>query len=84
MKSRIELLNECHQYHPNENPVFLPGDKVRDKRDASGKIYRIKGRTKLGMTETLFLEDVESRSQHHVSADTLIPYLEMVACYEEK
>ena len=81
-QTRIELENEAHHYHPNENPVFLPGDKVYDKRDHKKTVFRIKSRVAHYDDEYMELEQVKTRLKQTVLASTLIPYLVMVAKFK--
>lgn len=64
----------------NERPTFLPGDKVKDKRD--GKIYRIVGRVANEMSELMTFRDVINHNEFKAQSDKIIPFLEMVAMYE--
>ena len=67
-------------YDPTERPTFLPGDKVCDKRDHSGKVWRIVARVACGMTEAMTLREVgDDSNQRTVMAEQLVPHLEMVA-----
>ena len=68
--------------HPftGENPTFLPGDKVRDRRDAFGRTWRIVARVAHLHSELITLREVGDDSNERVAmADRLVPYLEMVA-----
>lgn len=58
-----ELTRAGHPFHPEENPVFLPGDKVRDKRDVRGKIWRIVARVAYYDSELMTLRSVEESQQ---------------------
>lgn len=67
-------------YNPAERPTFLPGDKVRDRRDASQRTWRIVARVACYDTELITLRDVDDDSnERKVLANQLIPHLEMVA-----
>lgn len=67
-------------YNPSERPTFLPGDKVRDKRDVSGRVWRITRREAHYDTEQIDLRDVNDPTNvRTVLANQLIPHLEMVA-----
>lgn len=67
-------------YDPNERPTFLPGDKVADKRDHSGRVWRIVARVAEGMTERMTLREVgDDSNERTVMADQLVPHLRMVA-----
>lgn len=69
-------------FNKNENPTFLPGDKVRDRRDHNGKIWRIIARTAYYDSELMTLRDVDDDlNERTVVAKSLIPYLEMVAMF---
>lgn len=79
MRTRAELEAECRFWHPQETVVFLPGDKVRDKRGDPARIFRIKSRTAYRDTELMLMQDVDTRAEQYVVARELVPYLEMVA-----
>ena len=65
-----------------ERPTFLPGDKVRDKRDVSKRTWRIVARVAYLDTELMTLRDVnDATNQRTVHASHLVPHLEMVAMY---
>lgn len=67
-------------FNPAERPTFLPGDKVTDKRDHSGKVWRIVARVAWGMTERMVLREVgDDSNERTVMADQLVPHLRMVA-----
>lgn len=67
-------------YDPTERPTFLPGDKVRDKRDCSRRTFRITARIAHWNTELITLREVgDDGNQRTVPACDLIPHLEMVA-----
>ena len=69
-------------YSLTERPTFLPGDKVRDRRDKSRKVWRIVRRVAHGMSELMTLREVGDYSNERcVQSDQLVPYLEMVAMY---
>ena len=70
-------------YDPTERPTFLPGDKVRDKRDHSGKVWRIVARVAQYETEMMKLREVgDDTNERTVLANQLVPHLEMVAMSE--
>ena len=75
---REDLEAECRRIHPEEKVVFLPGDKVRDKRGDGNTIFRIKSRTAYYDSELILMQNVETRVEQHVIARDLIPFLEMV------
>lgn len=67
-------------FDPTERPTFLPGDKVADKRDHSGKVWRIVARVAHGMSELMTLREVgDDSNQRTVASDQLVPHLRMVA-----
>lgn len=67
-------------YNLLERPTFLPGDKVSDKRDRSGKVWRIVARVACGGTESMTLREVgDDSNEIIVMADQLVPHLIMVA-----
>lgn len=67
-------------FNPRENPTFLPGDKVRDKRDASRRIWRIVARVAHLSSELMTLREVgHDSNEHTVMSEQLVPYLEMVS-----
>jgi hypothetical protein len=62
-----------------EDPVFIPGDKVRDRRDIRGTVWRITRRIAHHDSEFLTLRRVEDDSDERTAiARDLVPYLEMV------
>lgn len=65
----------------DERPTFLPGDKVSDKRDHTGRVWRIVRRTACGgWDEQMTLREVDNDSNEMtVTAGQLVPYLRMVA-----
>lgn len=68
------VLNPCR----NENPTFLPGDKVRDKR--GGPTWRIVARVPHLDDEYMTLRRVgDDSDERTVLASNLVPHLEMVA-----
>lgn len=75
---REDLEAECRHIHPEEKTVFLPGDKVRDKRGDLNTIFRIKSRTAYYDSELMLMQNVETRAEQHVIAKSLVPFLEMV------
>lgn len=75
---REDLEAECHRIHPEEKIVFLPGDKVYDRRDHAKILYRIKSRTAYLDSELLLMQNVETRAEQYVIAKDLVPFLEMV------
>lgn len=63
-----------------ERPTFLPGDKVRDKRDCSLNTFRIVGRVAYLDTELMTLREVgDDKNERTLMASELVPHLEMVA-----
>ena len=64
----------------SERPTFLHGDKVRDKRDVTGRLWRITSRVAYFDTELMSLRAVYDSTDVHqgLLAKDLIPYLEMV------
>jgi hypothetical protein len=66
-------------YNHTERPTFLPGDKVADRRDHSGKVWRIVRRIALGSSELMTLREVaDDSNERHVMSDQLVPHLRMV------
>lgn len=66
-------------YNSTERPTFLPGDKVRDKRDGS-RVWRIVARVAHGNCELMTLREVGNDDNHRtLMSDVLVPHLEMVA-----
>lgn len=70
----------------SENPTFLPGDKVRDRRDRKRRTWRIVRRVGYtGRTELITLREVaDYDNEYTLPSDQLIPYLEMVAMWKDK
>lgn len=67
-------------YNSLERPTFLPGDKVRDRRDSSRKTWRIVARVAYGESELMTLREVgDDRNERCVISHELVPHLEMVA-----
>jgi hypothetical protein len=68
---------------PSENPTFLPGDKVLDKRDSTNRIWRIVQRTACvngAADEDMVLREVgDDTNERHILASQIVPYLKMVA-----
>jgi len=63
-----------------ERPTFLPGDKVRDKRDHSGTVWRIVARVAYGNSELMTLRKVgDDSNERTLMSTSLVPHLEMVA-----
>jgi hypothetical protein len=63
----------------SENPTFLPGDKVRDKRDHSGKIWRIVARVAHHDDELMTLREVgDDSNERTLLASSVVPHLETV------
>ena len=81
-QDREKLEEQCHVFHPYENPVFLPGDKVYDKRDYSKRVFRIKARIARWNDEIMLFEAVETKLQNWCLASTIIPFLVMVNKYK--
>jgi len=80
MNALIENGRLVNPYDSTERPTFLPGDKVRDKRDHSGKVWRIVGRVAHYDTEMMTLREVgDDTNERNVLANQLVPHLEMVA-----
>ena len=80
MNALMENGRLVNPYDPTERPTFLPGDKVRDKRDHSGKVWRIVGRVAHYDTEMMTLREVgDDTNERNVLANQLVPHLEMVA-----
>lgn len=73
-----------HPFRPSESPVFLPGDKVRDGRDTSGKVWRVVSRVADWPApmddEMIRLRRVDDPTDvREVIASRLTPHLVMVA-----
>lgn len=80
MYEMIEDGRIVNPFNSEERPTFLPGDKVRDKRDSWKRIWRIVSRVAFsGNDELITLREVDGTGEITVLASTLIPYLEMVA-----
>lgn len=75
---REDLEAECRRIHPEEKTVFLPGDKVYDRRDHKKTLHRIKSRTAHYDSELLLMQNVATRREQYVIARDLVPFLEMV------
>lgn len=71
--------------HPfrNENPTFLPGDKVRDRRGGPhAETWRIVARTAYYDDEHITLRRVgDDTDERTVLASSIVPHLEMVAMF---
>lgn len=66
----------------SERPTFLPGDKVRDRRDVTGKLWRVVGRNAHFETDYITLRRVgDDSDERTLKAKDITPYLEMVAPY---
>lgn len=66
--------------YESEGISFLPGDKVRDRRDNSKRTWRIVARVAFEETEKMTLRDVNDDSNEwNLLARDIIPHLEMVA-----
>lgn len=73
-------MRQTNPFNPAERPTFLPGDKVRDKRDYSGKVWRIVSRVAHQDSELMTLREVGDDSNvRQVMSRELVPKLEMVA-----
>jgi hypothetical protein len=84
LKENMEYSKEngriVNPFDMTERPTFLPGDKVSDKRDAGGRIWRIVRRTAFWNTELMTLREVgDDTNERTMMANQLIPYLKMVA-----
>jgi len=69
-------------FRPSESPVFLPGDKVRDRRDVSDApaVFRIVSRVAHLDDEIMTLRRVDPPYlEHWGKASDLVPWLVMVA-----
>jgi hypothetical protein len=72
-----------HPFNHSEDPTFLPGDKVRDKRDHSGKVWRIVRRVAHLDDEMMTLRDVgDDANERTLLASSIVPHLEMVAMWQ--
>ncbi len=79
MKTR-DLTVSQNPYNPNEIPTFMPGDKVRDKRDFTRRTFRIVARVAHWDGEMVTLRLVGDDSvEYRVLSHDIIPHLEMVA-----
>lgn len=80
MSTRITH-NPCD---PTENPVILPGDKIRDRRDATGTLWRVLARIDMGTENMMKLNRVDTDEIRWVPSREIVGHCDLVVPYRER
>jgi hypothetical protein len=76
----VENGRVVNPFNPLERPTFLPGDKIRDKRDHSKTTWRIVRRIAHLDSELMTFRKVgDDSNEVNCQSAEIVPWLEMVA-----
>jgi hypothetical protein len=71
-------VNPCD---PTENPVILPGDKIRDRRDTTGTLWRVLARIDAGLSNMIKLGKVDGDEVRWVPSREIVGHCDLVVPY---